>query len=78
MNNPHQLNYTQQLEHRLESIKFDIKAIEQFIKDQGLYDKFTNNTSSMTSDVAIMNIHNINIACDLKNDRSLSWAIFYK
>ena len=77
MNNPHQLNYTQQLEHRLESIKFDIKAIEQFIKDQGLYDKFTNNASSMTSEVAIMSIHNIKIACDLKNDRSLSWAVFY-
>ncbi len=78
MNNPHQLNYTQQLEHRLQMVKFDIEAIEQFIKDQGLYETFINKTSSMTSDVAIMNIHNINIACDLKNDRSLSWAIFYK
>jgi hypothetical protein len=78
MNNPHQLNYTQQLEHRLESIKYEIEVIEHFLKEQDLYDKFINNSSSMTSDVAITNIHNINTACDLKNDRSLSWAIFYK
>jgi hypothetical protein len=75
MNNPKQLNYTQQLEHRLKMVKDDLNIIKQFISEQGL-DEIFNNTASSTSDTALTNIINIEIACDLESDESLAWDLF--
>jgi len=75
MNNPKQLNYTQQLEHRLKMVQDDLNIIKQFISEQGL-DEIFNHTASYTSDTALTNIINIEIACDLESDESLAWDLF--
>jgi hypothetical protein len=75
MNNPHQFNYTQQLEHRLRMVEDDLNILKKFIKQEGLEEIFeTKNTA--TSDDAYCNIHNIEIACDLSDDESLSWGMY--
>lgn len=76
MNNPKQFNYTQQLEHRLKMVQDDLNIIKSFITDQGLDDTFKN-VATKTSDSAYTNIYNIEIACDLNDDESLSWGMFY-
>ena len=58
MNNPKQLNYSQQLEHRLKMVQDDLNIIKQFISEQGL-DEIFNHTASSTSDAALNNIMNI-------------------
>jgi hypothetical protein len=75
MNNPKQFNYTQQLEHRLLMVKDDLNILKKFISEQGL-DEIFNHTASSTSDSALCNITNIEIACDLDDDESLSWGMF--
>ncbi len=75
MNNPHQFNYSQQLEHRLKMVEDDLGIIKKFILEQGL-DEVFNRTASATSDSAYCNISNIEIACDLSSDESLSWGMF--
>lgn len=75
MNNPHQYNYTQQLEHRLAMVQDDLGILKRFILEQGL-DEVFNHTASATSDSAYINISNIEIACNLNNDESLSWGMF--
>jgi len=75
MNNPHQFNYAQQLEHRLAMVLDDINILKKFISEQGLGEIFENKCTA-TSDGAYCNIHNIEIACDLKDDESLSWGMF--
>lgn len=73
MNNPHQFNYTQQLEHRIRMVADDLEILKMFIKQEGLGKVFeTKNTA--TSDNAYCNVHNIEIACDLSDDESLSWG----
>lgn len=75
MNNPNQFNYAQQLEHRLKMVADDLKVIKRFIRNNGLSDVFeTKNTA--TSDNAWTNLNNIEIACDLKDDESLSWGMY--
>lgn len=76
MNNPKQFNYTQQLEHRLKMVQDDLNIIKSFITEQGLDDTFKN-VSTKTSDSGYTNIYNIEIACDLNDDESLSWGMFY-
>lgn len=76
MNNPKQFNYTQQLEHRLKMVQDDLNIIKSFITEQGLDDTFKN-VATKTSDSAYTNIYNIEIACDLNDDESLSWGMFY-
>jgi hypothetical protein len=74
--NPQQLNYTQQLEHRLRMVLDDIEILKKFIRQEGLESVFeTKNTA--TSDSAYCNITNIEIACDLNDSESLSWGLFY-
>jgi hypothetical protein len=75
MNNPRQLNYTQQLEHRLKMVQDDLNIIKKFMSEQGL-DEIFNHTASSTSDTALNNIMNIEIACDLDTDESLSWNLY--
>jgi hypothetical protein len=73
MNNPRQLNYTQQLEHRLNMVKDDLDTIILFIKNNNLSEEFEKKSSSCDS--AMSNIYNIEIACDLSDDESLSWGM---
>lgn len=75
MSNEKQLNRVQQLEHRLMMVKDDLNILESFIIEQGLYDIFKNK-SSKTSDSGMCNIMNIEIACDLNSDESLSWGMY--
>ena len=70
--NPKQLNYTQQLEHRLAMIQDDLAVILKFIDDNGLRHDFSQPSS--TSDMAYVNISNIQIACNLNDTESLSWT----
>jgi|LakMenE18May11ns_1017448.scaffolds.fasta_scaffold8253290_2 hypothetical protein len=75
MRNPHQYNYTQQLEHRLSMVLDDLNILKKFIIQEDLGKVFeTKNTA--TSDSAYCNINNIDIACDLSNDESLSWGVY--
>ncbi len=75
MNNPKQLNYTQQLEHRLSQVQDDLNTLRRFINEQGL-DLIFQLECSATMAPAIHNLNNIEIACDLNNDESLSWGMF--
>lgn len=75
MNNPHQFNYAQQLEHRLKMVSDDLSILKKFISEHGL-DEVFNHTASATSDSALCNIVNIEIACDLSSDESLTWGMF--
>lgn len=75
MNNPRQLNHTQQLEHRLKMVMDDLDVIKQFIYDQKLDEHFSLNTR-LGGDPAWANISNIEIACDLSDDESLSWGTY--
>jgi hypothetical protein len=74
MNNPHQYNYTQQLEHRLRMVEDDLHILKKFIFDNNLANVFDKSTS--TCDSAWSNIVNIEVACDLKDDTSLGWGMF--
>ena len=75
MNNPHQYNYAQQLEHRLRMVKDDLGVLLHFIEEQGLQEVFARNTQ-IAGDPAMVNFSNIEIACDLNDDESLSWGMF--
>ncbi len=72
--NVRQLNHAQQLEHRLNMIMDDLEVIKQFIYDQKLDEHFRLNTR-LGGDPAWANISNIEIACDLNDDNSLSWGM---
>lgn len=76
MNNPHQYNYTQQLEHRLRMVQDDLNMLRYFLLQQSLEPVFKNVNNKLTGDVGMCNIHNIEIACDLNDDQSLSWGMF--
>ena len=69
MNNPKQLNYTQQLEHRLAMINDDTELLNKFIDDNGLRKFFDGKNYC---------ISNIFIACDPNDDESLSWRPYSK
>ena len=75
MNNPHQFNYTQQLEHRLKMVQDDLNILRQFIYANNL-NKIFEGKSTLSGDEANCNLLNIEIACDLSNDESLSWGMF--
>ena len=76
MNNPRQLNYTQQLEHRLRMIEDDISKLIDFIDENRMMESLDKPTSGCDS--ALTHIVNIEHACDLSNDESLSWKLFSK
>ena len=62
------------LKHRLAMINDDLNVIRKFIYEQGLFEKFTE--QSATSDECFTNLNNIEIACDLTTDESLIWEEF--
>jgi hypothetical protein len=76
MNNTKQLNYTEQLEHRLQMIMDDLKAIREFINENELDQVFQKPTKH--SDECYTHFNNIEISCDITSDESLSWGKFYK
>jgi hypothetical protein len=64
----------QQLEHRLAMVADDLKVIRKFIAEQGLTIEFQ--MPSSTSDEAFTNLNNIEIACDLTSNESLTWDFY--
>ena len=66
------MTHEQKLQHRLAMIEDDLNALRQFIYSKG-YD-FTLPTEHC--DEAITHLNNIEIACDLSTDESLSWSKF--
>lgn len=74
MNNPNQLNYTKQLEHRLKMIQDDVSKLIDFIDDNRMMELLDKPTSCCDS--ALTHIVNIEHACDLSNNESLSWSLF--
>jgi len=65
MNNPMQLNYTQQLEHRIAMIQYNIKRLIDNLDDNRLME-----TLDKTN--ALIHIINIELSSDLNRDDSLS------
>jgi len=63
-----------ELQHRLAMIEDDLKVIREFIWSRGLADVFRE--PSRTSDEVWSNLNNIEIACDLSSDESLSWKLY--
>lgn len=76
MENPHQYNYTQQLEHRIKMIEDDLNMLKAFISQHGLDDFFNEKLSVKTGASGYTSIQNIEISCDLKNTEALSWGMF--
>lgn len=74
MNNPNQLNYTQQLEHRLKMIQDDINVLIDFIDESRMMEAMDKPTKYSNS--ALTNISNIEIACNLESDESLDWKTY--
>jgi hypothetical protein len=64
----------QQLEHRLAMVADDLKVIRKFIAQRGLTEAFQMRSS--TSDEAFTNLNNIEIACDLTSNESLTWGFY--
>ena len=64
----------QQLEHRIAMIEDDLRVIRAFIYEQGLNEKFQKQTPM--SDECWTHLNNIEIACDLSSDESLTWKPF--
>jgi hypothetical protein len=71
-----ELTEDQQLKLRLELVLDDLKAIKEFIYENGLSETFEKPTKH--SDECWTLFNNIEIACDLNDDESLSWGKFYK
>jgi hypothetical protein len=71
------MNELEQLKHRLAMIKDDLDVIRSFIYSEQL-DKTFFERPSKTSDECWTNLNNIEIACDLSTDESLSWKLYSK
>lgn len=69
-------NTIEQLEHRLAMIQDDLAEIRKFIYKKELVDKFYE--PSEVSDEAWTLLNNIEIACDLTTDESLTWNLYNK
>jgi hypothetical protein len=69
-------NTNKQLEHRFRMIQDDLKEIRTFIHTKGLIDKFYE--PSQVSEEAWTLLNNIEIACDLTSDESLTWKEYGK
>jgi hypothetical protein len=64
----------QQLEHRLAMVLDDIKVIRKHIFKQDIAEVFERATPH--SDDCWTHFNNIEIACDLQSDESLTWKPF--
>jgi hypothetical protein len=65
---------TNQFEHRLAMIQDDLKALRVFIAENNLEAQF--NLPTAQCERAISHLNNIEIACDITSDESLSWKLF--
>lgn len=65
-------NEIESLKHRLAMVKDDLDIIRKFIYQEQLEKHFFERPSE-TSDECWTNLNNIEIACDLTSDESLSW-----
>ena len=63
----------EQLKHRLAIVKDDLDVIRRFIYSEQLDKAFER--QSQTSDECWTNLNNVEIACDLSTDESLSWKL---
>jgi hypothetical protein len=63
-------NEVEQLKHRLAMIEDDLKVIRAFIYKQGLDETF------QMADECWTHLNNMEIACDLSSDESLTWKLF--
>lgn len=64
----------QQLEHRLAMVLDDIKVIRKHIYKQDIAESFEKPTPM--ADECWTHFNNIEIACDLNSEESLSWTLF--
>lgn len=71
MYNPKQLNYTQQLEHRLTIIKDEYKKFIEFLDENRLMEIMEKETKYNTD--AWTHLCHIEIASDLNDDAPLDW-----
>ena len=69
-------NTNEQLQHRLAMIQDDLSQLVAFIHDNDLAEAFESPTD--VSDDAWTLLNNIEIACDLASNESLSWKPFNK
>jgi len=70
------MNEAEQLKHRLAMIEDDLKVIRAFVYEQGLNETFQKPTPM--ADECWTHLNNIEIACDLSSEESLSWESFSK
>ena len=70
------MNEAKELKHRLAMIEDDLKVIRAFIYEQGLNETFQKPTPM--ADECWTHLNNIEIACDLSSEESLSWKLFSK
>ena len=64
----------EQLKHRIAMIEDDLRVIRAFVYAQGLDETFQKPTPM--SDECWTHLNNIEIACDLTSEESLSWVPF--
>lgn len=65
---------TKEINHRLAMIQDDLQALRNFIVANNLLKEFSLPTAQC--DEAITHLNNIEIACDLDSEESLSWKPF--
>jgi hypothetical protein len=70
------INTNEQLQHRLAMIQDDLIQLRAFIYTNNLAKAFEKSTE--VSDEAWTLLNNIEIACDLSSDESLTWSPFNK
>ena len=74
MNNTNKLDYTKQLEHRLAMVLDDVKALVEFLDENRLMEALDKPSKQTNS--AWTHINNIEIACDVNDNESLSWNLY--
>jgi len=67
--------YTKELEHRLDMVHDDVTELRKFICEKGIVKYFQDSDDAQEGYVYL---NNINVACDLKSDESLSWKRYKK
>lgn len=70
------MNTEQQLQHRIAMIKDDLNKFYEFLEENDLIEKLAKPTKF--SESALTHLNNIEVACDLNNDESLSWKLYSK
>ncbi len=68
------MNEVEQLKHRLAMVEDDLRVIRAFIYRQELSETFQKPTEM--ADECWTHLNNIEIACDLTSDESLTWTKF--